>query len=221
MELYGTSPAAQAFYSTKEDSINKIFKMVTKRKHQERLEKPRRPNGFAVGPANLPDGTYRRKVVKIKESLIHKAKVKKEYAKVKAKHDQSSTVPTYDPLNTEDAENVEDVVPASLELHPDRQAQLDAPKPEIRQPTYPRKHHRQRQDPFAKESQAAQRQREEAEQRQKEYEESQAQRRKAWEDRERMRRAVVKARTPGRDGKKKLGRESGMLLEKVRRMVAG
>ncbi|KAK7743188.1 hypothetical protein SLS53_004273 [Cytospora paraplurivora] len=40
--------------------------------------------GFRVGPENLPDGAWRRKNTKIKHDLIHKAKVKKEYAKVKA-----------------------------------------------------------------------------------------------------------------------------------------
>ncbi|KFX93026.1 hypothetical protein O988_07033, partial [Pseudogymnoascus sp. VKM F-3808] len=41
--------------------------------------------GFKVGPDNLPDGTWRRKVIKIKKDLIHNAKVKKSYAKVKAR----------------------------------------------------------------------------------------------------------------------------------------
>ncbi|ROW15127.1 hypothetical protein VPNG_02939 [Cytospora leucostoma] len=40
--------------------------------------------GFRVGPENLPDGAWRRKNTKIKHDLIHKAKLKKEYAKVKA-----------------------------------------------------------------------------------------------------------------------------------------
>jgi hypothetical protein len=161
--------------------------------------------------------------VKIKESLIHKAKVKKEFAKIKARHDAEAR-PSYNPFeNTpgeQDGPPQEDIEPASLELHPDRQAQLAEPEATA-QPTYPRKHHRQRQDPFAKESQAAQRQREEAEERQKEREEANRQRQRKIEERERMRIAVAKARTPGRDGKRKLGRESGMLLEKVKRMVAG
>ncbi|KAJ8122700.1 hypothetical protein O1611_g9779 [Lasiodiplodia mahajangana] len=39
--------------------------------------------GFRVGPENLPDGPWRRKVDKIKKDLIHKAKVKKAYKKIK------------------------------------------------------------------------------------------------------------------------------------------
>jgi hypothetical protein len=161
--------------------------------------------------------------VKIKESLIHKAKVKKEFAKIKARHDAKAQS-TYNPLANapKDIDGLpqDGAEPASLELHPDRQAQLAEPEATM-QPTYPRKHHRQRQDPFAKETQAAQRQREEAEQQQKEREEANRQRQWKIEERERMRIAVAKARTPGRDGKRKLGRESGMLLEKVKRMVAG
>ena len=39
--------------------------------------------GFTVGPANLPDGTWKRKADKIKRNLIHKAKVRKQYDKVR------------------------------------------------------------------------------------------------------------------------------------------
>jgi hypothetical protein len=46
--------------------------------------------GFSVGPANLPDGTYRRKVTKIKKNLIHKAKVKKQYSKILSVTDPSA-----------------------------------------------------------------------------------------------------------------------------------
>ncbi|EJT77860.1 hypothetical protein GGTG_02963 [Gaeumannomyces tritici R3-111a-1] len=38
-------------------------------------------------------------------------------------------------------------------------------------------------------------------------------------DRDRLRRAVAKAKRPGRNGKAKLGRESNVLLEKVKRMM--
>lgn len=44
----------------------------------------KRKGGFRVGPENLPDGAWRRRNTKIKEQLIHKAKVKKAYRKVKA-----------------------------------------------------------------------------------------------------------------------------------------
>ncbi|KKF96626.1 hypothetical protein CFO_g1024 [Ceratocystis platani] len=41
-------------------------------------------HGFRVGPQNLPDGPWKRKLEKAKKNLIHKAKVKKQYAKIKA-----------------------------------------------------------------------------------------------------------------------------------------
>ena len=53
----------------------------------------KKKRGFSVGPANLPDGVYRRKVTKIKESLIHKAKVRKQYSKTLS----SSSDPAADP----------------------------------------------------------------------------------------------------------------------------
>lgn len=53
----------------------------------------KKKKGFSVGPENLPDGVYRRKVTKIKESLIHKAKVRKQYSKTLA----SSSDPAADP----------------------------------------------------------------------------------------------------------------------------
>jgi hypothetical protein len=89
----------------------------------------------------------------------------------------------------------------------------------VREPAR-KKQRKQRQDPFSKEAEAARKRKEEAEQRQKEYEENQRHRREALDQRERMRKAMQKARTPGRDGKRKLGRESGFLLEKVKKLVA-
>jgi hypothetical protein len=41
------------------------------------------------------------------------------------------------------------------------------------------------------------------------------------EERERFRKAMAKARTGGPNGQRKLGRESNVLLEKVKRMVGG
>ncbi|KAK6343418.1 hypothetical protein TWF730_011007 [Orbilia blumenaviensis] len=43
----------------------------------------RKPGGFTVGPANLPDGTFRRKAEKIKKGLIHRAKLWKGLEKIK------------------------------------------------------------------------------------------------------------------------------------------
>ncbi|KAL2754497.1 hypothetical protein ACRALDRAFT_1081511 [Sodiomyces alcalophilus JCM 7366] len=49
--------------------------------------------GFRVGPDNLPDGPWRRQLAKKKQQLIYKAKVKKEYAKVKQRQAAASENP--------------------------------------------------------------------------------------------------------------------------------
>ncbi|KAI5279629.1 hypothetical protein KEM52_004318, partial [Ascosphaera acerosa] len=54
-----------------------------------------------------------------------------------------------------------------------------------------------------------------AQRRQKEEARRQQQR----EDNRRFRDAMLKAKQPGRDGKRRLGRESGVLLDKIKRMV--
>ncbi|KAE9968703.1 hypothetical protein BLS_001057 [Venturia inaequalis] len=191
----------------------------TKRKREGSSRK-----GFSVGPSNLPDGTYKRKNDKIKQDLIHKAKIKKEFAKVKARHEADNPTPK-PTIPAEDAESSEEAQePVSLELHPDRQARIDkdeaSPEPEkLREPVR-KKQRKPRQDPFSKEAEAARKRKEEAAQRQHEYEENQRHRREALDQRERMRKAMQKARTPGRDGKRKLGRESGFLLEKVKKLVS-
>jgi hypothetical protein len=78
--------------------------------------------------------------------------------------------------------------------------------------------------PFLQEAQAAQRAREEAQARQKQIEAAKEERSRKLEQRERWRRQMAKARPsnsgrPGGTGTRKLGRESKVLLEKVRRLV--
>lgn len=58
-----------------------------------------------------------------------------------------------------------------------------------------------------------------SEARRAEFERRDGERRAKVEERERHRRAMAKARTGGRNGQRKLGRESVVLLDKVRRMV--
>jgi len=78
---------------------------------------------------------------------------------------------------------------------------------------------RSKTNPFNRETREAQKRREETEKRAQAREQSEAQRKKKLEDRERMRKAVAKARKPGKDGKRRLGRESHVLLEKVKKLV--
>ena len=191
--------------------------------------------GFSVGPANLPDGTHRRKgislgmneelrtnlcpVQKIKQDLIRKAKVKNSYNKLKQR----------EPLDTKPSIYSTPPEPsASLELHPERQAMLDDPNPAPatqervdihQQPPRHKKAPRPKAVPFRKEALLAQQRREENERRRKEYEEASRQRQVKIDEREKFRKAMAKARSGGRDGQRKLGRESKVLLEKVQRMV--
>ena len=95
------------------------------------------------------------------------------------------------------------IAPAPSTDHLSRQKRPSRPKP----------------SPFAKEAKLAQQQKEERETRRREIEESRRQREAKIEERERFRRAMAKARSGGKNGQRKLGRESKVLLEKVKRMV--
>ena len=159
-------------------------------------------------------------VQKIKKDLIRKAKVKKSYNKLKEREQIDAVKPSaFDPAPQVDG-------PASTELHPERQAMLDEPEsvlaeqrsvtPQPRQRRLPRP----KPIPFKKEAQLAQRRKEERERRRKEIEEANRQRLAKIEERERFRKVMAKARSGGKDGKRKLGLESKVLLEKVQRMMA-
>ncbi|PYH30330.1 uncharacterized protein BO87DRAFT_400573 [Aspergillus neoniger CBS 115656] len=179
--------------------------------------------GFSVGPANLPDGTYRRKTQKIKNDLIQKAKVKKAYAKVRAA--ELAAAPSR-PIYTDDAQDQDvdnkraDPTPASLELHPDRQAMLDQPAPEP-EPTPAgrpqrgekrnakgRRERKPKPSAFAREMEIAEKRRKEAEKRREER-----------EFRQKDREAMARAKRPDQAGKRRLGRESKVLLGRVERLV--
>ncbi|RHZ66683.1 hypothetical protein CDV55_104517 [Aspergillus turcosus] len=171
--------------------------------------------GFSVGPANLPDGTYRRKAQKIKSDLIQKAKVKKAYAKIKA--EELASAPKRPIYATEEHDNAVDDAPASLELHPDRQAMLNEPvperppRPERTEEDNPRERRNRRKpkpSAFAKEMEIAEKRRKEAERRRQER-----------EFRQKDREAMARAKKPAADGKRRLGRESQVLLNRIQHMV--
>ena len=179
------------------------------------------PTGGKVlfSPGNEEPRTNLCTVQKIKQDLIRKAKVKKSYAKLKER----------EPLDTKPSVYSTPPEPsASLELHPERQAMLDNPHPApatqeredpYQQPPRQKKAPRPKVMPFRKEALLAQQRREENERRRKEYEEASRQRQAKIDEREKFRKAMAKARSGGRDGQRKLGRESKVLLEKVQRMV--
>lgn len=160
-------------------------------------------------------------VKKIKQDLIHKAKVKKSYVKIKQRELQDSRQTRSSGLS-----GVADTEPAGLELHPARQAMLGQPEKTQEEPAKPEDRPRERRPkrpkpvPFSKEARQGQERKEEAERRRKAIEEADMQRQGKVEERERFRRAMAKARTGGRNGQRKLGRESKVLLEKVKRVVS-
>ncbi|KAL4809349.1 hypothetical protein BDV18DRAFT_131840 [Aspergillus unguis] len=172
--------------------------------------------GFSVGPANLPDGTYRRKAQKIKNDLIQKAKVKKAYAKVKAA-ELAAPQPKqfYLQREAEAQENAteQDAEPASLELHPDRQAMLETrgASPERAEGGGERGGRRSRKpkrSAYAKELEIAEKRKQAAEKK-----------REQREFRAKDRDAMARAKRPDQFGKRRLGRESHVLLSRVQRMV--
>ncbi|ESZ98681.1 hypothetical protein SBOR_0919 [Sclerotinia borealis F-4128] len=219
----------------------------SKRPHEDdttssTIKKPR--HGFKVGPDNLPDGTWRRKVIAIKKDLIQKAKVKKSYAKLRAREPLQEERNLY----VEDEEKKEDKVEKkgeieeagegeeAVELHPQRKAMLDEPETEIAPAAVPRYSSNKSEDSrekkkergdrrgakpayFAKELAFAENQKAEQEARREESERREREKAAKIEEREKFRRQMAKARSGGKNGQRKLGRESQVLLEKVKRAV--
>ncbi|KAG9602011.1 hypothetical protein KCU77_g2577, partial [Aureobasidium melanogenum] len=198
----------------------------------------RHKKGFVVGPQNLPDGTHRRKTIQIKRNLIEKAKLKKEYAKQKAQTGDDarprrpSTYATTEDdeqdspeENANEEDDVDEQVKAPRQAEPKHKSASPAPVQESPADHTPSNlsgiHHSRRQKiiPFAKEHRAAQRQKREAEERRAAYEKSQKERAEKMEERERFRKAMAKARSGGKNGQRKLGRESTVLLDRIKRMV--
>jgi hypothetical protein len=198
---------------------------------------------FAIGPANLPDGTHRRKsmspgsgwrtvcilticlVQKIKKDLIHKAKLKQQYTKLKAR-EEDEAAPARRSVYEREAEAIDDgdapaepVPEPTLEPHPDRVKLLEekSPEPARERPTE-RRQRQPRPAPFKKESEVARQKKEEAEARQKARVEADKERAVKIAERERFRKTMAKARG-GPNGQRKLGRESTVLLAKAQRMM--
>lgn len=198
---------------------------------QEKSHKKHK-KGFSVGPQNLPDGTYRRKLDKIKKNLIHKAKVKKEFAKLKARLEKQEQKPTSTTTATRN-----DEPPASLEPHPDRLALFSQPeqpqkparnntskdtpnsKPPQPKSSKPEKHHRPQYNPFSKAAQEAKKRKKEAERRQRELERIEKEKQEKTEQRDRHRKVMAKARRGGRTGQRSLGTEGEVLLERVKKLM--
>lgn len=115
-----------------------------------------------------------------------------------------------------------------MELHPARQAMLGEPEAkhtlsglEHSQDNIRRKRPRKPKPvPFEKEARLAHERKEENERRREEAEKARSERQRKIEERERFRKEMAKARTGGKNGQRKLGRESKVLLQRVKNLVA-
>ena len=158
-------------------------------------------------------------VQKIKHNLIRKAQLKKELARARILEGASGVIP----VQSGEPQSEPQIEPASIEPHPDRQALMDTPADTIDEPDKSikpmRRERRPRVNPFNRETTQAQKRKEEANERRQIREQADAERKKKLEDRERMRKAVAKARKPGSDGRRRLGRESIVLLERVKKLM--
>ena len=149
--------------------------------------------------------------------------MKKAYAKVKAQ-EHNTWGPVKSQSDSEPTLPSSGAVPSSLELHPDRQAMLDATEADngdadpdghgAKQYSRATDHSKQRRprpkpSRYAKEMVAARERKAEIERR-----------RQAREAREKDRRDMSKAKRPSKDGKVKLGRQGTVLLSRVRRLTA-
>lgn len=241
--------------------------------NSDAIPEAKKRKGFQVGPENLPDGAWRRKNTKIKENLIHKAKLKKEYKKVKAElaHDKEKAANTTTNEHDDDAAAQQPIDHEQDRQHvnAERQALLDGaplppvkarevqqqqppPQPERAQPPptaepspstsaadqeqQPQHHHhprnkpRHRPDYYDKALQEGAKKKAEAAARAAEQQRHDEERARKAAEREKVRRAMLKARgvKPGAGawgrrqremGPRKLGRESKVLLDKVKMMV--
>ena len=148
--------------------------------------------------------------------------MKKAYAKIKAqelavKTPKSVYAAVEEDKGTTKSQDVSEE-PGSLELHPDRVAMLNEPQPQPepapKQERRPRNEEGQRRErkpkrsAFSKEMEIAEQRRKAAEARQREREAKQKERE-----------AMARAKRPDQYGKRRLGRESTVLLSRVQRLV--
>lgn len=222
--------------------------MSQKRRREEAGLETRSPvakktrNGISVGPAHLPDGTYKRHVKKIKSRLIDKAKTRKQYSRVKAQHLQQERAAGRSP-KTQAAEDgrtgdgdealhdsdIERDIARSRRAAIGKEQALSAPpnvetsEDDITGESFrqkqPKQRSRARTVPFEKEARVAAEQKREKEERRLAREAAMAERQRKADERERFRKAMTKARSGGLGGKRKLGRESSVLLQKIQKTM--
>jgi hypothetical protein len=184
-------------------------------------------NAFTISHFSNHTNSCYYTVQKIKREIIHKAKLKKNFAKLKAREQAAEPQRSvYEKFDDDEQADVAELKPEpTLVLHPDRQVLLDKTSPEpverSERPESYKQRKRPKPQPYVREAELAEKHKAEAEARWKAREEAGKQREQKLAERERYRRAMDKARTGGPNGQRKLGRESKVLLEKVKRLVTG
>ncbi|KAG0644797.1 hypothetical protein HOY80DRAFT_1006713 [Tuber brumale] len=209
-------------------------------------EKPRK-KAFSVGPANLPDGTYKRKgryplsapSITEEAKLTQNTKVKKSLAKtisgnasdtdphtIRAKRlleeaaAERERAKSTEPKGCEDG----DAIVATTEMHPERRAALDQletacveedPK-DVDKGAWRKRGKKKKTSAFLKEEREAARLREEREEKEREIEARKVAMEKSKKERA-LRKKIMSARTA--KGQQKLGRQSALLLEKIKAQV--
>jgi hypothetical protein len=171
-------------------------------------------------------------VDKIKRKLVENAKVKKSYQKLKAREEQAKSSEDED-----NHTNVNDRPRASSPaLHPSRQAMIngtshsleahisdnhrdeeDISSDKLDTTEKAVRNRRPKQQPFTRDQRIGELRKEEMNKRREQREAAQAERSRKLADRERWRKTMAKARRNGQQ--RKLGKESTVLLEKVKRLV--
>ena len=84
-----------------------------------------------------------------------------------------------------------------------------------------RRPRRQKSATFGKEMKSAAQRKAEIDERKKQRENAEQDWKQKRDDREKYRKAMAKAKKPGRDGQRKLGRESKVLLDRVKKVMGG
>ena len=178
-------------------------------------------------------------VEKKKKDLIHRAKVKKAYAKIKAQENTSDKLP--DPAIASESASEREAEEQKHEpesTNRESEAAPEAPDGQSEPPRRPepaetrdsaepdpnvhparQRNLRRRPGYFDRSLQESSKRKAQREAREAEFQRRREERERRIKERQRFRRVSAKAREVGPDGRRKLGRESEVLLERVKRMV--
>lgn len=157
--------------------------------------------------------------------------MKKAYAKIKSQEDENDQ-PSYNPYTaaTPVDDTQDNVQSLHAEIHPERKAMMEGPEQtEVVEPQIRRRQGRTTNPDSSENVNGYVPHRRERVARPPRYQKefAQAEERKsqllakqrAREERDKDRKAMAKARRPGKDGKMKLGRQGAILLNRVKRMA--